>query len=113
MPLVKTTFNSALNTQLSSVLKTAFDELFLDGLDALPDNVRSQSEAKAAEKATLWSSKLAEQLATAISDQVDTYIKSGTVTVTVAPGIAVTTAGTALAQTGATTAPGTGTGSVA
>jgi len=45
----------------------------------------------------------ADQLATLI----DTYIKSATVTV--APGIAVTTAGSAVAQSGATTAPGTGT----
>lgn len=45
----------------------------------------------------------ADQLATLI----DTYIKSATVTV--APGIPVTTAGSAVAQSGATTAPGTGT----
>ena len=45
----------------------------------------------------------ADQLATLI----DTYIKSATITV--APGIPVTTAGSAVAQSGATTAPGTGT----
>ncbi len=45
----------------------------------------------------------AEQLSTLI----DTYVK--TATVTVAAGIAVTTTGTAAAQTGATTSPGTGT----
>lgn len=45
----------------------------------------------------------ADQLATLI----DTYIKSATVTV--APGIPVATAGSAVAQSGATTAPGTGT----
>jgi hypothetical protein len=45
---------------------------------------------------------IADQLATAIEN----YIKSGTVIVD--PGIPVSTAGTAAAQTGATTAPGTG-----
>lgn len=45
----------------------------------------------------------ADQLATLI----DSYIKSATVTV--AAGIAVQTAGSAAAQVGATTAPGTGT----
>jgi hypothetical protein len=45
---------------------------------------------------------IANKLATAIDD----YIKSGTVTV--ASGIPVSTAGSATAQTGATTAPGTG-----
>jgi hypothetical protein len=46
---------------------------------------------------------LADMLASAI----ESFVKSGTVTV--AAGIAVSTAGTAAAQTGATTAPGTGT----
>ena len=47
-------------------------------------------------------SDLADKLATAI----DTFVKSGTVTV--AAGIPVSTAGSAVAQTGATTAPGSG-----
>lgn len=47
--------------------------------------------------------EFAGQLATAI----DTYIKSATVTV--AAGIAVSTSGSPTSQTGATTAPGTGT----
>ena len=46
---------------------------------------------------------LAGKLATAI----DSFVKSGTVTV--AAGIAVSTAGSAAAQTGATTSTGTGT----
>lgn len=44
----------------------------------------------------------ADQIATAI----DSYIK--TATITIVPGIPVATAGTAAAQTGATTGPGTG-----
>lgn len=48
-----------------------------------------------------------EQFADQLSTLIDTYIKSATVTV--AAGIPVSTAGTAAAQTGATTAPGTGT----
>lgn len=50
---------------------------------------------------------LADALASAIANGVDEWIK--TATVTVAPGIAVATAGSPTAQTGATTAPGTGT----
>ena len=42
-----------------------------------------------------------------LADLIDTFVKSGTVTV--ATGIPVATAGSATAQTGATTAPGTGT----
>lgn len=42
-----------------------------------------------------------------LADLIDTYVKTGTVTV--AAGIAVATTGTAAAQTGVTTAPGTGT----
>lgn len=44
----------------------------------------------------------ADQIATAI----DSYIK--TATITIVPGIPVATAGTAAAQTGETTGPGTG-----
>ena len=47
---------------------------------------------------------VADEIATVISDAIDTYIKAATVTV--ALGIPVTTAGTAAAQTGATTATG-------
>jgi len=42
-----------------------------------------------------------------MADLIDTFVKSGTVTV--AAGIAVATTGSPTAQTGATTAPGTGT----
>ena len=48
-----------------------------------------------------------EQFAQGLANIIETAIKSGTVTV--AAGIPVATAGTAAAQTGATTAPGTGT----
>ncbi len=48
-----------------------------------------------------------DSLAGAIADAIDIFVKGGTVTV--APGIPVSTAGTAVAQTGATTSPGTGT----
>lgn len=45
--------------------------------------------------------------ATAIANAIDTYVKSGSVTV--ASGIPVSTTGTAAAQTGSTTGTGTGT----
>ena len=48
--------------------------------------------------------QVAEKLATIIDD----YIKSADITVKVDPGIVVTTAGTAAAQTGQTTSPGIG-----
>ena len=48
-----------------------------------------------------------EFLATKITEAIDKYLKSATVTVPA--GIPVATAGTAAAQTGATTAPGLGT----
>ena len=51
--------------------------------------------------------RLASDLAKAIADGVDTWIKTGTVTVQ--PGIPVATAGSPTAQTGSTTGPGTGT----
>lgn len=47
------------------------------------------------------------RMAKAIADAVDRFVKSGTVTVS--PGIPVSTAGSATAQTGATTGTGTGT----
>lgn len=55
------------------------------------------------EKTEVSDEEFAGQLAAAI----DTYIKSATVTV--AAGIAVSTSGSPTSQTGATTAPGTGT----
>lgn len=55
------------------------------------------------EKTEVSDDELAGRLATAF----DSYIKSATVTV--AAGIAVSTTGSPTAQTGATTAPGTGT----
>lgn len=48
-----------------------------------------------------------EDLAQKIAAALDAFVKSGTVTVP--SGIPVSTAGTAAAQTGATTAPATGT----
>lgn len=51
--------------------------------------------------------RLASDLASAIANGVDAWIKTGTVTVQ--PGIPVSTVGSPTAQTGATTGPGTGT----
>lgn len=51
--------------------------------------------------------RLASDLASAIANGVDTWIKTGTVTVQ--PGIPVSTVGSPTAQTGSTTGPGTGT----
>jgi|WetSurMetagenome_2_1015567.scaffolds.fasta_scaffold736009_2 hypothetical protein len=51
--------------------------------------------------------RLRQKVANEIADVIDAYIKSATVTV--AAGINVSTAGTAAAQTGATTSTGNGT----
>ncbi len=51
--------------------------------------------------------KSLERVATKLADAIDKFIKSGTVTV--ASGIAVSTAGSASAQTGTTTSIGAGT----
>ena len=51
--------------------------------------------------------KFAQELSIAIADEMDTWIKTGIVTVQ--PGIPVATAGSPTAQTGTTTGPGTGT----
>lgn len=51
--------------------------------------------------------KFAQELSTAIADEMDAWIKTGMVTVQ--PGIPVATAGSPTAQTGTTTGPGTGT----
>lgn len=48
-----------------------------------------------------------QQFANTLATLIDTYVKSGTVTV--AAGIAVATSGSPTAQTGATTSTGTGT----
>lgn len=48
-----------------------------------------------------------DEFATRLSNLIDTFVKSGTVTVNA--GIPVTTSGTAVAQSGATTSTGTGT----
>jgi|GEM_PF-1708157 hypothetical protein len=65
------------------------------GIQALLTEMRTKEE--------ISDDYFADQLATLI----DTYIKSATVTVIA--GIPVATAGSPTAQTGATTAPGTGT----
>lgn len=51
--------------------------------------------------------RFAGDIAKAIADGVDAWIKTGTVTVS--PGIPVSTTGTPVAQIGSTTGPGTGT----
>lgn len=56
---------------------------------------------------SLGSDDAAAKVAEAIANGVDAYMK--TATITVAPGILVSTAGSAVAQTGATTSTGTGT----
>lgn len=71
--------------------------LLKKAIEDMVDALSSETDAKLAK----------HKFSTQLSDAIDAFVKSGTVTV--ASGIAVATAGTATAQTGTTTAPGTGT----
>ncbi len=53
-----------------------------------------------------------DNIATKLSNAIDLFVKSGTVSVSVASGIPVATTGTAAAQVGTTTGTGTGTGTI-
>jgi hypothetical protein len=67
-----------------------------------------KSEISAGVKAIdLANADVADEIAGVIADAIDSYIKAATITVTA--GIPVATAGSAVAQTGATTGPGTAT----
>lgn len=53
-----------------------------------------------------------EEFAERLANAIDAFVRSGTVKTVVAPGITVATSGTAVAQSGATTGPGEGTGNI-
>ena len=86
MPLATKVLEETLKTKILATLNKPIDEKMSD------------SDVK---------DRLASDLASAIADGVDAWIKTGTVTVQ--PGIPVATAGSPTAQTGTTTGPGTGT----
>ena len=72
---------------------------------AIASAVAALNENQKTDLPTIWK---------AIAEQVILHIQSaGVVTVTVPSGIPVATAGSAVAQTGATTAPAVGTGTIA
>lgn len=80
----------ALRTTLTQKIKQALDQ-----------NITETSNSDEVKQ------RFAENIANAIADGVDAWIK--TATVTVQPGIPVSTAGSPTAQTGATTGNGIGT----
>ena len=82
----------------TKVLEETLKAKILETLNKPIDEKMSDSAVK---------QRLASDLASAIANGVDTWIKTGTVIVQ--PGIPVATAGSPTAQTGATTGPGTGT----
>lgn len=82
----------------TKVLEETLKAKILETLNKPIDEKMSDSAVK---------QRLASDLASAIANGVDSWIKTGIVTVQ--PGIPVATAGTPAAQTGATTGPGTGT----
>lgn len=66
-----------------------------------------QAQISAGVKAIdLENADVSDEIATVIADAIDVYIKAATITVPA--GILVATAGSAVAQTGATTGPGSG-----
>lgn len=90
-----------LNTNLKRDLKTEIKAFYDKQISSNP-NISTADVAE----------DLANRIADAVTDNLDVWVKTGLVTTTVAAGIPVATAGTAAAQTGATTAPGAGTGSI-
>lgn len=82
----------------TKLLEETLEAKILETLNKPIDEKMSDSEVK---------ERLASDLASAIANGVDAWIKTGMVTVQ--SGIPVSTTGSPVAQTGATTAPGTGT----
>lgn len=86
MPLATSVLQANLQRKIKSILDASFNE---------------NSDAEAIKM------KFAKDLSSAIADEIDTWIKTATITVNA--GIPVATAGSPTAQTGATTGPGTAT----
>lgn len=86
MPLATTVLQANLQRKIKSILDASFNE---------------NSNAETIKM------KFAEELSSAIAEEIDAWIK--TATITVKPGIPVSTAGSPIAQTGATTGTGTAT----
>ena len=82
----------------TEALRASLTQGIKDALDQPIDETSNSDEVK---------QRFAQNIANAIADGVDAWIK--TATVTVLPGIPVSTAGGPSAQTGATTGQGTGT----
>jgi len=87
MPVTPTSFTQP---QLSDAIYTALENAKQNGADGMDP------------------SEMNKTLADEIASAVNSFLVGTVVTVTVAPGIAVTTAGSPSAQTGATTSSGTG-----
>ncbi len=115
MPLVKPTLKTALKSGIEPKIKEKSKVAFKKAMEKFREesqNAKSGNNyvdvfSAAVEAAsTVFSDemkKLAEDLSTTISNEVDTYIKSATVIVP--PGQLVATTGSPAAQAGATTAP--------
>lgn len=86
MPLATSVLQTNLQRKIKGILDASFDE------NSDPETIKM---------------KFAKDLSSAIADEIDTWIKTATITVNA--GIPVATAGSPAAQTGATTGPGTAT----
>lgn len=82
----------------TEALRASLTQGIKDALDQPIDETSNSDEVK---------QRFAQNIANAIADGVDAWIK--TATVTVQSGIPVSTSGSATAQTGVTTGQGTGT----
>lgn len=93
---------------------TATDPALADDiLKILRAPIKADDDGDEKTQQEIFAENLSEAIAQRISVAVQKYLSTAVrVQVTVAPGIAVTTAGTPTAQTGATSAPGTGTGTL-
>jgi len=112
MPLVK----QSLELQLTSLIFNASKTSMFDMLEMMKDfqkqlddegNITSIEVPTSDELAIEFATKFKDLLAGDLATIIDSYIR--TATVTVPPGVAVTTAGSAVTQSGATIAPGIGT----
>ena len=110
MPLVKATLKSGIQGDLQPLIDTRTNKAMSDALHAMLDvdlasvvNNKEVRIKKAADAFAAEMKKLSEDIATAVSDRVDIFVKSATIITP--PGTVVATTGSPSAQVGTTTSP--------
>jgi hypothetical protein len=101
---------SKLQTALSTALATTFANLFKEDLSGMTEAQKAIITPFMDATRLKWKNEFTDVLSTVLSEQlsvaIDTYIK--TATVTIPAGVPVLTTGSAVTQSGVTTAPGSG-----